>query len=438
MRISISPDKLRAYLVFDSKNEPENIKLEDVLRLAEKKGVVYGLKVEEIKNFLENPDGRREILIAEGVPPVDGEDGYISYAFDNKLVKSVKEGDQLAVVYPPTKGADGMTVTGEIIKAKPGKPVENIYLGQNVAFADDGRTIIATADGCVVMGEDGTIEVTPVLKINGDIDANSEPISFSGSLIITGDIKSGARVSVKKNLEVYGNIEDAYVTVDGNAIIGGGFIGYGKGKLYVHGDASIKYIVNQNVVVDGNLVIRREAINANITCGGKIMAKDAVISGGTVMARESIEARAIGGAEYSKTIVIIGRRSRHVQKLKNVTNEISRLKEYLNGIKSEIYNLVKLKLEWGELPEEQERQLQNLMYWRDEIPKRLEQLENLRNKLISDMRKSHLAKLIVHGTIYKNTYLEINGAKEEITFNMKKSIFEEDMGIVVRTKIQEP
>jgi hypothetical protein len=52
------------------------------------------------------------------------------------------------------------------------------------------------------------------------------------------------------------------------------------------------------------------------------------------------------------------------------------------------------------------------------------------------MRKAGKARLIVYGTIYKNTYLEINGAKEEISFDMKNSIFEEDLGIIVRTKFR--
>jgi uncharacterized protein (DUF342 family) len=96
-----------------------------------------------------------------------------------------------------------------------------------------------------------------------------------------------------------------------------------------------------------------------------------------------------------------------------------------------------LKIDWGELPEDQERQFQNLIKWRDEIPKRIKQLEIVKNNLLEDMRKAGKARLIVYGTIYKNTYLEINGAKEEISFDMKNSIFEEDLGIIVRTKIQE-
>lgn len=439
MKVKITPDKLRAYLVIESKDELNNLCVDDVVKFVNSKGVVQGIKIIEIQSLLENPQ-EGEFLIAEGNPPIDGRDGYISFEFDitkKTLIRNVKAGEKIAVVYPPTSGVNGIGVTGEILKAKQGKPV-NVFLGQNVAFLDsDNSVIVSTSDGNLVLNEDGTIEVSPVLKINGNIDVSFGEVNFIGTLIVNGDIKSGAKVKVGKNLEVYGNIEDAEVEVKGNALIGGGFIGYGRGRLYVHGDVSLRYITNQNLIADGDVVIKREAVNANIVCGGKIIAKDAVIIGGTVMCKGEVEAKSIGGAEYSRTVIIIGRRDKQIEKLKKVTAEIKRLGSYLEGIKSEIYALARLKIDWGELPEDQERQLQNLMKWRDEIPKRLQQLEVLRENLLNDMKKSGKARLIVYGTIYKNTYIEINGAREEINFDMKNSIFEEDMGIVVRSKLQE-
>jgi len=439
MKVKITPDKLRAYLVVESKDELNNLCIDDVVKFVNSKGVVQGIKIIEIQSLLENPQ-EGEFLIAEGNPPIDGRDGYISFEFDitkKTLIRNVKAGEKIAVVYPPTSGVNGIGVTGEILKAKQGKPA-NVFLGQNVAFLDsDNSVIVSTSDGNLVLNEDGTIEVSPVLKINGNIDVSFGEVNFIGTLIVNGDIKSGAKVKVGKNLEVYGNIEDAEVEVKGNALIGGGFIGYGRGRLYVHGDVSLRYITNQNLIADGDVVIKREAVNANIVCGGKIIAKDAVIIGGTVMCKGEVEAKSIGGAEYSRTVIIIGRRDKQIEKLKKVTAEIKRLGSYLEGIKSEIYALARLKIDWGELPEDQERQLQNLMKWRDEIPKRLQQLEVLRENLLNDMKKSGKARLIVYGTIYKNTYIEINGAREEINFDMKNSIFEEDMGIVVRSKLQE-
>ncbi|CUS97281.1 DUF342 domain-containing protein [Candidatus Kryptobacter tengchongensis] len=439
MKVKITPDKLRAYLVVESKDELNNLCIDDVVKFINSKGVVQGIKIIEIQSLLENPQ-EGEFLIAEGNPPIDGRDGYISFEFDitkKTLIRNVKAGEKIAVVYPPTSGVNGIGVTGEILKAKQGKPA-NVFLGQNVAFLDsDNSVIVSTSDGNLVLNEDGTIEVSPVLKINGNIDVSFGEVNFIGTLIVNGDIKSGAKVKVGKNLEVYGNIEDAEVEVKGNALIGGGFIGYGRGRLYVHGDVSLRYITNQNLIADGDVVIKREAVNANIVCGGKIIAKDAVIIGGTVMCKGEVEAKSIGGAEYSRTVIIIGRRDKQIEKLKKVTAEIKRLGSYLEGIKSEIYALARLKIDWGELPEDQERQLQNLMKWRDEIPKRLQQLEVLRENLLNDVKKSGKARLIVYGTIYKNTYIEINGAREEINFDMKNSIFEEDMGIVVRSKLQE-
>ncbi len=439
MKVKISPDKLRAYLVVESEDEIKNLCVDDILKFVNSNGVVQGVKISEIQALLNDPK-KGEFLIAEGNPAIDGRDGYISFEFDlnrKNLIRNIKAGEKIATVYPPTFGVNGFTVTGEILKAKSGKPA-NVFLGRNVSLSEsDNSIIIATSDGNLVVDEDGTIEVSPILNIDGNVDVNFGVLSFIGTLVVKGDIKSGAKVEVDKNLEVYGNIEDADVEVKGNALIGGGFIGYGRGRLYVHGNVSLRYITNQNLIANGDVTIKREAVNANIICGGRIIAKDAVIIGGTIMCKGGIEAKSIGGAEYSKTVIIIGRRDKQVEKLKKITSEIRRLESYLEGIKSEIYALARLKIDWGELPEDQERQFQNLIKWRDEIPKRLQNLEKLRKNLLDDMRGAERAKLIVYGTIYKNTYIEINGAKEEISFDMRSSVFEEDMGIIVRSKLQE-
>ncbi len=439
MKVKISPDKLRAYLVVESEDEIKNLCVDDILKFVNSNGVVQGVKISEIQALLNDPK-KGEFLIAEGNPAIDGRDGYISFEFDSNrknLIRNIKAGEKIATVYPPTFGVNGFTVTGEILKAKSGKPA-NVFLGRNVSLSEsDNSIIIATSDGNLVVDEDGTIEVSPILNIDGNVDVNFGVLSFIGTLVVKGDIKSGAKVEVDKNLEVYGNIEDADVEVKGNALIGGGFIGYGRGRLYVHGNVSLRYITNQNLIANGDVTIKREAVNANIICGGRIIAKDAVIIGGTIMCKGGIEAKSIGGAEYSKTVIIIGRRDKQVEKLKKITSEIRRLESYLEGIKSEIYALARLKIDWGELPEDQERQFQNLIKWRDEIPKRLQNLEKLRKNLLDDMRGAERAKLIVYGTIYKNTYIEINGAKEEISFDMRSSVFEEDMGIIVRSKLQE-
>lgn len=76
-----------------------------------------------------------------------------------------------------------------------------------------------------------------------------------------------------------------------------------------------------------------------------MIARDAVIIGGMVMSKGEVEVKTLGGAEYSRTVVIIGRRDVQVEKLRKVTAEIRRLESYLEGVKSEIYALARLKIE---------------------------------------------------------------------------------------------
>jgi uncharacterized protein (DUF342 family) len=128
MKIEITPDKLKAYLIIESKEELEGKCVDDIVNFAKSSGVAYVIKMVEIEKLIENPS-EGKFLIAEGSPPVDGRDGYISFEFDmsrRTLIRNVKAGERIAVVYPPTSGVDGVAVTGEILKTRVGRKANQI------------------------------------------------------------------------------------------------------------------------------------------------------------------------------------------------------------------------------------------------------------------------------------------------------------------------
>src|SRR5208283_4115707 len=162
-------------------------------------------------------------LIAEGIEPISGKDGWVEYLVGLKTpepleekggrvdlhnlhrIHNVKKGERLAIIHPAEEGVSGMSVKGLPIAAKTGKTAR-IFRGTFVA-PDPGNAgiLVATEDGNLIMKPDGTIEVQPVLTIRGDIDFSTGDIDFIGSLVVAGDIKSDFSVKVQKNLEVRGN-----------------------------------------------------------------------------------------------------------------------------------------------------------------------------------------------------------------------------------------
>jgi hypothetical protein len=55
MKIEITPDKLKAYLIIESKEELEGKCVDDIVNFAKSSGVAYGIKMVEIEKLIENP-----------------------------------------------------------------------------------------------------------------------------------------------------------------------------------------------------------------------------------------------------------------------------------------------------------------------------------------------------------------------------------------------
>ncbi|NLG88246.1 MAG: DUF342 domain-containing protein [Clostridiaceae bacterium] len=79
VKVEVTADQLKAYLYLnipEEELEPEYRKtlIDEILNALAKKQVVYGIKTELLHGELEN---HQRILIAEGIPPVNGEDSVI-------------------------------------------------------------------------------------------------------------------------------------------------------------------------------------------------------------------------------------------------------------------------------------------------------------------------------------------------------------------------
>merc|ERR1711879_534750 len=69
------------------------------------------------------------------------------------FVNIVKRGDVLAVKRPATKGKNGTTVTGKVIRGRDGKDVV-FKIGKNVKLSSDGTSAFADTDGSVAFDGD--------------------------------------------------------------------------------------------------------------------------------------------------------------------------------------------------------------------------------------------------------------------------------------------
>ncbi|EKC63939.1 protein containing DUF342, partial [human gut metagenome] len=104
---------------------------------------------------------RNKINIKEDVQ------GNVNYKELN-MIQSIHKGDVICQITPPTLSVNGVSVTGEPIKGKDGKP-PHIPAGKNTVLSEDKTKLLADIDGEVVY-EGTKFNVKNLLTINHDVD----------------------------------------------------------------------------------------------------------------------------------------------------------------------------------------------------------------------------------------------------------------------------
>ena len=179
MEIFVSPDKMSATIksISPPRGNSPVLSTEDIGKALAEYEVISGIKKTIIEQLVaglsEAPEVKKNILIAEGTPPEDGEDAKIVFKTgDNAENRNrqaglfVKPGQVIAEVTPPTEPVNGTDVLGKEIKAQNGKPCD-IKAGKNVTFSEDKTCFIAGMYG-IVEAADKTIAVKEPLTVSDD------------------------------------------------------------------------------------------------------------------------------------------------------------------------------------------------------------------------------------------------------------------------------
>ncbi|WP_342506811.1 FapA family protein [Sporosarcina sp. FSL K6-2383] len=199
-------------------------------------GVQKGLLFPAIKKVTEviKP---YEIIVAKGVPPVEGLDGDLEMHIEYKekapgelekvdfrelnLILSVEAGQVIATYIPSVPGTDGVNLLGQVITAKkvkdivirPGKNVSQ--LGTDIVAEISGRPAVDWREKLV------TIEINPEHFHAGEVDLESGNIRFEGDVRIGGGIQTAMFVGATGTIFVGGAVTKATIHAMKSAILMG-------------------------------------------------------------------------------------------------------------------------------------------------------------------------------------------------------------------------
>ena len=337
-QIEISRDGLKAYMTLLEKDKNNN-NIEKTID--EIKSIIkVGLNIEKVKKVLYDGITNERIQIAEGIPPIDGKDGYIKYNFDIKkkgtpkiledgsvdykeldIINNVAVGEILAEIIPPQEGKPGKKVTGETIPYKRGKEPKINY-GKNVYLSKNNNALIAKKSGLVTFINNKLV-VLDVYEVD-NVDNSVGNINFDGTVIVKKNVLNGFKITAKGDVQVNGIIEGGYIENTGNVIVKRGIQGYNKLVVRSLGNITSKFIENAKIISEKDIYAEM-ILHSEVSCKGSVnlYGRRGLIVGGVVRSGKEICAKTVGSVMHTTTILEVGIDPEIKDRLENIKHEIN-------------------------------------------------------------------------------------------------------------------
>ena len=420
----VSEDKMLAVL---EAYAPIEIDEEEVISFLAKESKIVNPNREAVRTFVEmcaSLSGEVSVPVARGTEPVDGQDGYINWAFDaeeelpgendridwrnrNKMW-SAEKGELLGSIVPAVEGHDGVDVYGKQVPAKPGKPA-TLNTGPNVTVSQDGTKVMAEASG-MVLRKGNTVRIEPVLKIRGNVDFDCGNIDFKGDVTISGNVPDLFVVKATKDITIGGCVEAATVEAGGNLTIKSGISGKRKGTVTCGGDLHAKYIDYASAKCNGDLIVDVEVIDSQVESLGSVLVKQKGIIGGRLIVAQTLECPNLGSDAGTPTLVIAGYDGQKASRLDELSKQVQKLSEKAKGLANRLEVLEKVK---DRLPANKLEFLDDLAREHAATEEELERVKTEAREL-SDETKNLLANasIKVKEMAYQGLLVEMGGTKK--------------------------
>lgn len=420
-------------------------------------GVVIDIDDTLIKQFIDNPIYNVPTVICKAPQPHDGADAHIEYNFETdrtkikaqesetgqinfkelNIVQNVVQGQPLAKKIPAERGKAGKTLFGRYIEAKNGKDI-NMPLGQNVEVDKDGVTIIASANGQVLLIGD-KIHVEPIMEVPA-VNIKTGNITFLGTVRCKGNVEDGFDVKASGNIEINGSVGRCKIESEGNIIVGQGVMGRDEGELTAGGTIWAKFIQNTKVTAGEHVIVSDSIMNSEVTAMKKIIlrGKRAQITGGHLFATEEVYAKNIGSAGGgTETIIEVGVDPKLKKRLTNLIEMQNTNVKELDEIELNIQTLENLKSVRKSIPKDKEESLQKFCARRDEILNEnveyTKEIEEIQGRL-AELRA--VGKVCAQGTVYPGVKIFVRDEKDEVRQEVKSVTFYYEAGFVRRGKYE--
>ncbi|MBT0663469.1 DUF342 domain-containing protein [Geobacter pelophilus] len=367
--VSLAPDRMSAMLNLSPAYGGIPVAREKILETLNSMHIVSGILPERIDTALMSGRETENLVIAEGRPPVNGENAqllsllpevaeHVPEESDTEVVDyrnisdiiSVKAGTPVMRRIPPTLGVPGEDVTGEPLAAEDGVDLLFADNLSGVCFDPaDPDLLLAEIGGMPVLVPDG-VTIEPVIKVK-NVDLSTGNLHFDGSVEVEGDVKEGMELRVAGDVSVKGVVEAATIICEGNVTVMGGVIGHGleaahpehpseHAVIKAQGNVAALFVENAIIESAADIEIKELAMKSELTASGQIQigedgSKKGHLIGGSCRAGKKIKAIIVGSRASVQTRIEVGVEPMVSERLKETQQLIEAKEKELEEIEKD-------------------------------------------------------------------------------------------------------
>lgn len=445
VEVVISPDEMEAKIKLNitAREFAENkIAISsEIIAALKKAGVSEGLD-----DLFQKPiTVQKEISVAKGIKPVNGNDAIIRYYeiqekkpiikedgtvnhYELSLIDNVCKGDWLGEKIPPTEGIPGKTVTGKTLPAHRGIDFKLKYDRKTVEeFEEDGKTVLRAAIDGAVKFEGDKIRVDNHLIIPGDVCYETGNISFDGYVTIKGTVKDGFSVVAKNDISIQGSmglgVVDKIISKEGSIYIKGGIFGKNTSVIEAKKSVFVKYCNECTITAGEEINVGFYALDSILTAKKVIL--DPVygkVIGGKINAEFQVIAGVIGNKSEKKTYITVSGFDRVA-----IKNEFEKLLEKYKVMLAEI-NTIKKQIELFEQNSSGAEHIYNKEYDKylrkyEGILEEIKLLDEYRKRLQQTLETKGEGEVGIAKAAYPETIIQIKNMQKRINSIVSGSFY---------------
>ncbi len=387
-----------------------------------------------------------EVIVAKGVLPVDGVDGWYEYKFqlehDNKpkinedgsvnywnisLIEKVEQGQVIAVYQPAVQGNDGVNVRGNRLQGHRGKELAPLR-GRGFGRKDDGITYVATMDGKIEY-VNNIISISNVYEISKDVDLSTGNIDFRGDVVVHGAVRSGATIKATGNITIDGQVEVAQISAGKDLVLRSGMQGGDKSSVKAGGNIMAKFFEHTNVWAGGDIQADT-LLSSEVYSGGKIMlqGRRGIIIGGSVCALSGIETVEAGNKLEVPTVIVTGVDKIVLQKKALLEKSLRESEAQLEKLDVGLAHLEKLNIA------NDPRRIQ-LLRSKIQLTAEIKKVKMDLDAANDEIRRASGSSISVYKSLYPGVRLSIDNTIKNIKYEEYAVMYKNDGGELVSVHI---